>query len=88
MCIVNHYRGDFVLSPMEGDGIPESETRCGRECNWSGIPDRIYCTCKCDAPQGADPANCDGCPDGFECCPALLFGPAAGSYCVRTGTCA
>ena len=88
-CVVNQYSGDLIDSPTEGDGIRESVEACGESCGWSNIEDRIYCTCKCGVSAGGDPSTvtCDDCPTGFECCPLLGIGPAAGDYCVRKGTC-
>ena len=50
------------------------------------VEDRIYCTCRCKAPD-KDFAVCD-CPDDFECQKILdLGGPGLeGSYCVRRGS--
>jgi hypothetical protein len=49
------------------------------------VEDKIYCTCRCKAPD-PDFAVCD-CPDDFECQEVLdLGGPGVrGSYCVRRG---
>jgi len=91
VCIVNHYRGDLVLSPLQGDGIEEHEEPCGEDCGWSGIEDRIYCTCKCGVTAGGDPQTitCEECPDGYECCPVFSIGGEGfkGDYCVRKKTC-
>ena len=49
------------------------------------VDDRIYCTCRCKAPDD-DFATCQ-CPDDFECREVLdIGGPGVrGSYCVRHG---
>ncbi len=49
------------------------------------VEDRIYCTCRCKAPN-EDFAVCD-CPDDFECQEVLDLGGEGvrGSYCVRRG---
>ena len=89
LCVVNHYRGDLLLSPLQGDGIEEHVEVCGPECGWSGIEDRIYCTCKCGVTAGGDPSSieCSDCPSGYECCPLFSLGAIAGDYCVREDTC-
>jgi hypothetical protein len=48
---------------------------------------RAYCTCRCDAPQGA-PDTC-ACPSGYRCEAAGVsfgYGAVDGSYCVKNGT--
>lgn len=91
VCIVNHYRGDLILDPREGDMIGEEVEPCGETCGWANIEDRIYCTCKCGVTAGGDPQTitCDECPDTYECCPVFSIGGEGfkGDYCVRKGTC-
>ena len=45
----------------------------------------MYCSCRCNAPDGTDECKC---PSGFACVDALQDGPDAlrGGYCVREGT--
>ena len=51
--------------------------------------ERVYCTCRCSAPEGSDATLCD-CPDGFACVDELVgAGGGAGlqgGYCVRNET--
>lgn len=51
--------------------------------------DRVYCTCRCDAPSGSTATLCD-CPDDFTCREVVVLEGAGdgirGSYCVRNGT--
>jgi hypothetical protein len=52
--------------------------------------DRVYCTCRCDAPQGASATLCD-CPEDTHSCVEVIDNEKAGlgvrgSYCVRNGT--
>jgi hypothetical protein len=78
-CIAYHLRGDpgpdCVPNPGSGVVCPSPQE----------VRDRLYCSCRCDAPEGA--LEC-ACPDGFSC--VTLFdqgGPAVvGGYCVRNGT--
>ncbi len=98
-CLVNEYEGDLIDSRTEGngwaefngDGVLSSDevARCGEECGWTGVKDRIYCTCKCGVMAGGDPHSitCDACPRGFTCCPLFDIGEIAGDYCVLDGTC-
>ncbi len=48
------------------------------------VEDRVYCTCRCAAPDNSSTCQC---PDGFQCVDVLdLGGPGIrGSYCVRNG---
>lgn len=91
VCIVNHYRGDLILDPREGDGIAEFEGRSPDPGVWDHIEDRIYCTCKCGVTAGGDPqtVTCEECPESFVCCPIFSIGGEGfkGDYCVRKGTC-
>lgn len=87
VCLVYELDGD----PREGC-VPKTcavdEKDCQeRLCSDPGdVEDRIYCSCRCDAPSD-DFAECD-CPDGFSCTPVLRKGGAGvqGSYCVKTST--
>lgn len=57
----------------------------GQLTDQSEVEDKIYCTCRCQAPN-EDFATCE-CPKGFECQKILgIGGPGVqGSYCVRRG---
>ena len=57
----------------------------------AGLPDdsaanqaKVYCTCRCDAPEGSNAPTC-ACPGGFECETILEQGGTGiqGGYCVR-----
>jgi hypothetical protein len=85
-CIVFHLDGDPRQDcPARGGCIPsggicpDEVLRCADN---SDIREHVYCTCRCDAPEGF--AECE-CPDGFSCVEALGNAPpeVAGSYCVR-----
>ena len=45
--------------------------------------ERVYCTCRCDAPAGSDTPTCN-CPSGFVCETILEQGGTGirGGYCV------
>ncbi len=49
------------------------------------VPDRVYCSCRCRAPEGEPTCPC---LDGFTCVEAVPHGPDTfrGGYCVRDGT--
>ena len=49
------------------------------------VRERLYCSCRCDAPNGGPECAC---PGGFSCVSVIeQGGPAvAGGYCVRDGT--
>lgn len=48
------------------------------------IENKVYCTCRCDTPEGVSGRTCN-CPSGFVCCNVLDLGGEGirGSYCVR-----
>jgi hypothetical protein len=84
-CLVYHLRGD----PSEGC-IPRAPDPSGSDpgsfcATPAEFADRVYCSCRCDAPEGF--AECD-CADGFTCVDVLDQGDQAliGGYCVRNGT--
>jgi hypothetical protein len=85
VCLVYGLSGDpregcVSIAPDPSSGDP------GRLCATEvDIEDRIYCSCRCDAPDGY--AEC-GCPDGFSCVDAFEHGgdDIRGGYCVRDGT--
>jgi hypothetical protein len=83
VCMVFRLHGD----PREdcvatAQGGPDSGAVCASRTE---VEKRIYCTCRCDAPDGY--AEC-GCPDGFSCVDVLDQGgdDIRGGYCVRDGT--
>jgi hypothetical protein len=67
--------------PVEGPVAPQLVDR--------PPSDAIYCSCRCDGPEGSDLCAC---PTGFECrhlIDDLGLGSAeeyAGSYCIKAGT--
>ena len=77
ICIAYHLDGD----PAQGCVLSEN-----KKCPTSSEVERsVYCTCRCDAPDGY--AQC-ACPDGFSCVTALSDGSddVRGGYCVRNDT--
>jgi hypothetical protein len=84
-CLVFHLRGD----PSEGCIPREPDPNGSDQATFCATPlevaDRVYCSCRCDAPEGF--AECD-CADGFTCVDVLDQGDEAvvGGYCVRNGT--
>lgn len=87
---------------MAGQGAPatldpstsreQCETAMGADC--SGFPsedqieERVYCTCRCQAPAGSDTPTC-ACGSGFTCVEDLLVlggEGIRGGYCVRDTT--
>ena len=75
-------------------GYPNRDGTCdparvGGPCATPGeTEERVYCTCRCDAPAG-DATTCE-CPDGYDCVEVLdseFAGPGIrGSYCVKSNT--
>jgi hypothetical protein len=99
VCLAFHLNGDPTPGCTEadagdtpacgarrlGDGAhPECEhaPRCADPKN---VDDRVYCSCRCKAPDGADECKC---PSGFVCIDALqnAHDTLRGGYCVRDGT--
>ena len=78
VCMVYRLSGD-----PSGSCNPAT-TECS---NPMAVPDRVYCTCRCRAPDDPDATVCE-CPDGYECTEILeLGGPGVrGSYCVKADT--
>jgi hypothetical protein len=77
---------------IEGD--PECDASDMTSCGPGQVPllpsevgKRVYCSCRCDAPEG-DPGDFCECGPGYSCVPALYDGPSGvrGSYCVKQGT--
>ena len=62
-----------VCMVYELDGLPDSDADL----------ERVYCTCRCDAPAGSDTPTCN-CPSGFVCETILEQGGTGirGGYCV------
>ncbi len=80
-----HCPGACMVAYLEGDLSPicEGETCADPE----EIERRVYCTCRCDAPEGYTGELCT-CPEDFTCVEGFdLGGPdIEGSYCMRDGT--
>jgi hypothetical protein len=75
MCMLRFaVRGD-----PSADCTPDAGIRCTPPAD---IANNIFCTCRCDAPEG-QPDACD-CPSGFECKPLFDDGPDGirGGYCM------
>jgi hypothetical protein len=78
--------GTCMVYRLQGDPRAICEDTATPNCALrSEVEQRVYCTCRCDAPSGVDECEC---PSGFSCVPVLeLGGPSVeGSYCVRDGT--
>jgi len=78
VCMVYKLAGD----PRES--CDPSRTVCPTD---QEVEDRVYCTCRCDAPSDSTATLCE-CPDGYECTEVLELGGDGirGSYCVKSGT--
>jgi hypothetical protein len=75
--------GGCLVYALEGD--PSSECAPPAICpSAMEIERSVYCSCRCDAPEGDTGPLCD-CPDGFACVEAIGPGPRGieGGYCVR-----
>jgi hypothetical protein len=80
VCLVYRYDGDPTKDCVVSAASPNLPPEC---------ENRVYCTCRCGAPEGVKATLCD-CPSGFSCEPLLESAEAPagirGSYCVRTST--
>ncbi|MEM9193224.1 MAG: hypothetical protein AAGF12_28880 [Myxococcota bacterium] len=84
-----------VCMVYELAGIPQrtnEECNPATELNCAGVAEteqRVYCTCRCDAPSTSTATLCD-CPDGFSCQDVVVLEGAGdgirGSYCVDNRT--
>jgi hypothetical protein len=87
VCIVYHLDGDPSGDCVPGSRCDPSDPECAPVtcASESEIQARVYCSCRCDAPEGFDACAC---PSGFACVPVLEQGADAvrGGYCVRDGT--
>jgi hypothetical protein len=88
VCMVYRLDGvPFGVPPCESaEDVIANPDLCANE---RSTDDRVYCTCRCDAPQEATATLCE-CPDGFSC-QEIIDMPGAGlgirgSYCVRDET--
>lgn len=85
VCIVYKVNG---YPNREGDCNP-ADLPAGSSCATpQETEDRVYCTCRCDAPSG-NATTCE-CPDGYKCVDVLDSEFAGegirGSYCVKSDT--
>jgi hypothetical protein len=82
-CLVYHLGGDTSsdCEDRRDNPVPFSR-RCADEAD---LRSRVYCTCRCDAPEGEPECAC---PHGFSCQPVLsdAAGDLRGGYCVKNGT--
>jgi hypothetical protein len=89
-CLVYHLEGDPRGDCAERGGcVPRAGSFCdgeGLSCaDADDVENRVYCSCRCDAPEGFNECQC---PGGFSCVDVLDNGPPeiAGGYCVRNGS--
>ncbi|MFI5307284.1 MAG: hypothetical protein ACHQ53_08030 [Polyangiales bacterium] len=77
-CLVYRLRGDPRASC-------DPALVAGTCADATEVQERVYCSCRCDAPDGY--AAC-ACPSGFTCLEAVGQGSAdvRGGYCVKNGT--
>jgi hypothetical protein len=89
-CVVYRLAGD----PKKPCGKKNDDRACLDLKSWSDalaseeeIAKRVYCSCRCDAPDG-DPGELCTCKSGFSCVPALFHAAPGvrGSYCLKDGT--
>jgi hypothetical protein len=80
-CLVFHLLGD---PSADCKTSAASTVQCATKAE---VDNRIYCSCRCDAPTG-DPGGLCACPNDFSCVPIFDSGPPGfrGSYCVRNKT--
>jgi hypothetical protein len=80
-CLVYHLRGDPAADCKPS---PAATAQCAGK---DEVKNRVYCSCRCDAPPG-DPGGLCACPHGFSCVHTFDSLPAGlrGSYCVRNNT--
>jgi hypothetical protein len=74
--------GVCVVDGLDGDAQPCSTNELVRCATAAETAEHVYCTCRCDAPEGF--AQC-ACPDGFSCEHVLDQGGDAlrGGFCLR-----
>jgi len=78
--------GPCMIYRLDGNPPPTCSDTTGPQCaDAQALAERVYCTCRCDLPDGEPGPRC-ACPSGFSCVPTFDAGPLAGSYCVRSET--
>jgi hypothetical protein len=87
VCMVYRLRGDpragcVASGPPAGCASGQSCSSCASPVE---VQDRVYCSCRCAAPDGY--AAC-ACPVGYTCVAGLEQGSAElrGGYCTKNGT--
>ena len=101
ICLVNQFRGRTSCPEGQSDPAHPTCTTTGSnpvpvevavpaQLESRPTEDAVYCSCRCDGPEGTGPF-CT-CGDGFECTRLVdAYGTAggaqlAGSYCTKAGT--
>lgn len=84
VCMVYQLAGDPRMTREECDLGPAA---CAAFPTAQDVDERVYCTCRCDAPAGTSAPLCE-CGEGFRCTEVLDLGGDGirGSYCVREET--
>lgn len=94
VCMVFHLRGDPrkpctpTMATCDKTKDPMCNQDQGKQCATDDETEkRIYCTCRCKAPDNTQFANC-ACPDDYACVDVLDQGDPGvrGSYCVKKNT--
>ena len=92
VCAVYQLNGvpNFIGPDINGDGAPDQTCDPTTEAcaDVAETEQRVYCTCRCDAPSDVGQASLCDCPDGFSCLEvSTQGGPGVrGSYCIRSST--
>ncbi|MCS6797682.1 MAG: hypothetical protein NZ898_03995 [Myxococcota bacterium] len=82
VCLVYELKGDPTM--ILGENCPPSAPP-GLCPMREEVEERVYCTCRCKAPEGSTATTCD-CPEGYSCEELVtvgLAGGARGHYCVK-----
>lgn len=83
VCMVYGLQGN----PEHVDGQPPCNSATPpTDCvTQAAVDNRVYCTCRCDAPAGSNTPTCQ-CPGGYECREVQTIGGPGivGSYCVKS----
>jgi hypothetical protein len=86
-CLVFRLRGDPSNVCASASATTASTATSPACVQAAEVKDRVYCSCRCDAPVGDRGGLC-ACPRDYSCVSTLSEGPLGirGSYCVRDGT--